>query len=51
MTRKVSPKNDVAVDVRADDPPHAMDRFNDGLRRVLAAPRRRAKLKKRKRIT
>jgi hypothetical protein len=28
------------VDVRADDPEHAMEHFNQGLRRVLAADKK-----------
>jgi hypothetical protein len=30
-----------AVDMLADDPDGAMDRFTDGLRRVLLAPKRK----------
>lgn len=37
MTRK--PQTDTKVDVPADDPVGTMDRFADGLKRVLAAPK------------
>jgi hypothetical protein len=37
------------VDVRADDPEHAMERFYDGLRRVLAAPKQASRPSKPKR--
>jgi hypothetical protein len=37
-------------DVRADDPDHAQERFTDGLRRVLAAPKPRTKPRRRKRV-
>ena len=36
--KKASRKSAV-VDVRADDPEHAMEQFTDGLRRVLSAPK------------
>jgi hypothetical protein len=39
VTKKASRSKDEVVDVRADDPEHAMEHFNDGLRRVLAAPK------------
>lgn len=39
MLKKVSRKSAEANDVRADDPTHAMERFTDGLRRVLAKPK------------
>jgi hypothetical protein len=38
MLKKASRKSDV-VDVPADDPVGTMERFNDGLRRVLTAPK------------
>jgi hypothetical protein len=51
--KKASRNKDEVVDVRADDPEHAMEHFNDGLRRVLAAPKlplkRRRKIKPRRR--
>ena len=49
MLKKRSRNSDEVVDVRADDPEHAMERFNDGLRRVLAAPKPPPKRKRAKR--
>lgn len=51
MLNKASRNSGEVVDVRADDPEHAMERFNEGLRRVLAAPKRpiRPTRKRRKR--
>lgn len=47
--KKASQKPDV-VDVPADNPVGTMDRFNEGLRRVLAAPKLpRPAVKRRKR--
>jgi len=51
VLKKVSRNKDAVVDVRADDPEHAMEHFNEGLRRVLAAPKQTKKAKKRRRIT
>jgi hypothetical protein len=48
---KKATRNKGAVDVPADDPAHTMERFTDGLRRVLTAPKRVKRAKKRKRIT
>lgn len=49
--KKASRKNDV-VDVPADNPVGTMERFNEGLKRVLAVPKRtitpRRKPKKRR---
>ena len=47
MLKKASRKSAVA-DVPADDPVGTMDRFAEGLRRVLAAPKRGAKKRKRR---
>jgi hypothetical protein len=50
VLKKASRNKGAVVDVRADDPEHAMEHFNEGLRRVLAAPKRalRHPLKRRK---
>jgi hypothetical protein len=40
VLKKLSPKNGAAVDVPADNPVGTMDRFANGLRRVLAARKR-----------
>jgi hypothetical protein len=41
VLKKPSRNKDAGVpDVRADDPEHAMQQFTDGLRRVLAVPKR-----------
>jgi hypothetical protein len=37
VLKKASRNKDAVPDVRADDPTHAMEHFNEGLRRVLAA--------------
>jgi hypothetical protein len=37
VLKKASHNKDAVPDVRADDSEHAMDHFNEGLRRVLAA--------------
>jgi hypothetical protein len=50
VLKKASRKSDV-VDVRADDPEHAMERFNEGLRRVLAATKPTVTRRKKKRTT
>ena len=50
MKKKAAHNSDV-VDVPADNPVGTMDRFAEGLRRVLAAPKPTKKAKKRKRIT
>ena len=42
MLKKASRKNDVA-DVPADDPVGTMDRFTDGLRKVLSVKKKRPK--------
>lgn len=50
MLKKASRNNGADVpDVRADEPDRSMDRFTDGLRRVLSAPKpkRKRKLKRR----
>jgi len=39
VLKKATHNKDAVVDVRADDPAHAMEHFNEGLRRVLAAPK------------
>jgi len=40
MLKKAASSNSgEVIDVRADDPEHAMEHFNEGLRRVLAAGR------------
>ena len=44
--KKASRSKDEVVDVRADDPEHAMEHFNDGLRRVLAAEKPRVPIKR-----
>jgi len=48
QSKNASRKNDVA-DVPADNPVGAMDRFTDGLRRVLAAPKERITTHQRRR--
>jgi hypothetical protein len=39
VLKKASRKNAVVHDVPADDPVGTMDRFSDGLRRVLSVPK------------
>jgi hypothetical protein len=50
VLKKPSRKSPEARDVPADDPAGTMDRFTDGLRRVLSVPKARqpAKIAKRK---
>jgi hypothetical protein len=48
VLKKASRKNAV-VDVPADNPVGTMDRFTDGLRRVLAAPKHRKQKRRIKR--
>jgi len=50
VLKKPNPKNDV-VDVPADNTEGTMERFNDGLRRVLAAPKTRKNKRSRKKRT
>jgi hypothetical protein len=40
VLKKASRKSRAAVDVPADNPTGTMERFTDGLRRVLSAPKR-----------
>lgn len=40
MLKKPSHNSDAVKDVPADNPSGAMDRFTDGLRRVLTIPKR-----------
>ena len=40
MLKKPSHNSDAIKDVPADNPSGAMDRFTDGLRRVLTIPKR-----------
>jgi hypothetical protein len=47
VLKKVSRKNAEVPDVPADDPVGTMDRFTEGLRRVLSAPKRKPKKRKR----
>ena len=48
MLKKASRNND-AVDVPADNPTGTLDRFTEGLRRVLAAPKPKPKRRRGKR--
>jgi hypothetical protein len=50
VLKKASPQNLEAVDVPADNLEGTMDRFADGLRRVLTAPKLRNKPKPRQRM-
>jgi hypothetical protein len=45
---KKAGRKDDAVDVPADNPDGTMDRFTEGLRRVLAAPKPAATLSRKK---
>jgi hypothetical protein len=49
VPKKTLAKNSAHVDVTADDPVGTMDRFTEGLKRVLAAPKPKPKTRKHKR--
>ena len=47
MLKKATRKNDAVPDVPADDPVGTMDRFTQGLRKVLSAPKKHVKKRRR----
>lgn len=46
--KTTSPKQSEVPDIRADEPDLVMHRFNEGLRRVLAAPKHVRRIKRTK---